>query len=376
MIPHNFTKKTILPLVAIFFIAIFLLFSGKNSSAQYGGGPTPTPACSSYGSCGACQPSDSCGWCFGSGQCKHGSGSGSDDGLCSGADWAWLAGSCSPTSTPTPTATPAPTATPTTAPTATPIPTSAPTATPVPPTATPTPIPVTCSGGAGGTLVNGINEGVSPEYYGLVSSYPNNLTCGPSAVYTCPAGSTTKVLLDYDTESSYDFVRIYNGSNSVLESLSGSSGGFVWKGPYATNTLKFGFSSDGSNSGGGFDVWKIECITTPTATPTPTPVSACFELPDCGGGRSCSESSCSALCTDPAKPDKCLAASGFGGAELYNGKRVVCCNFSGFGGGASGGGGAVRSWGPSPTATPTITPTPVCVPNSTRNVCSATSCNL
>jgi len=96
----------------------------------------------------------------------------------------------------------------------------------------------TCRGGAGGTLSAGVNSGAYPEYYGI-GSYANNVTCGPSSTYTCPSGYTTKIYIWYDTESSYDFVKIYNGSGILLENISGS-GGYLWKGPYDSNKLKFG----------------------------------------------------------------------------------------------------------------------------------------
>ena len=122
----------------------------------------------------------------------------------------------------------------------------------------------TCHGGAGGTLSTGINSGTYPEYYGIGKlvddTYPNSLTCTISKTYTCPSGNTTKIYINYDTESGYDFVKIYNGAGSLLENISGNSGGYVWKGPYSSNTLKFGFTSDSSVTKTGFDIWKIECI--------------------------------------------------------------------------------------------------------------------
>jgi hypothetical protein len=115
-----------------------------------------------------------------------------------------------------------------------------------------------CRGGAGGSLSSGVNVGSFPEYYGINNAW-NNVTCGPSAIYSCPAGSTTKVYFTYSTEINYDFVKIYNGASSLLEQFSGSSG-YTWVGPYAASSLKFGFSSDVSTPGAYFDVWKIECI--------------------------------------------------------------------------------------------------------------------
>lgn len=91
--------------------------------------PTTTPdPCTGFTTCGTCQPSDSCGWCKNLNQCKHGPSSGPDDGSCSGANWAWLTGSCT-TPTPTPTPTPIATHTPT-------------------PTSTPTPLPTDCDSAA------------------------------------------------------------------------------------------------------------------------------------------------------------------------------------------------------------------------------------
>jgi len=131
----------------------------------------------------------------------------------------------------------------------------------------------TCHGGAGGTLSTGINSGSFPEYYGIGklvdNTYPNNLTCTKSNTYTCPSGNTTKIYINYDTESGYDFVKIYNGAGTLLENISGNSGGYIWKGPYSSNTLKFGFTSDSSITKTGFDIWKIECIA--GAPPPPPP---------------------------------------------------------------------------------------------------------
>lgn len=159
--------------------------------------------------------------------------------------------------------------------------------------------PTTCGGGTGATLIDGNNYGTFPEYYSspgdYLSGYGNNLTCTTSLAYTCPAGDTMKVYLSYHTEASHGVVKILkNDGTTVLDSFSGDSGGYVLKGPYgpyATNSLKFSFTSDDRSSthnalvdGDGFYIYDITCI------PPPPPQCNGDYSPQCNNAPCCPNS--------------------------------------------------------------------------------------
>jgi hypothetical protein len=202
-----------------------------------------------------------------------------------------------PTRAPTPTPTRAPTPTPTRAPT--PTPTRAPTPTPTR-APTPTPTPIRCIDPVGGCQYAGCPVGES-EVVGV--------TC-PISGYVCCKATATNGVCYYATALPY----LCNPGTSINNN---------------ENATTWTWNCQGYNGG---TTSGLCTKTKPTPTPTPTPGGSCATLPDCGTGRSCSDSSCAGTCP-PADPDfigrtdKCLSTNAFGGtAADYNGKWAVCCD--------------------------------------------------
>ncbi|XP_046572708.1 hemicentin-1-like isoform X2 [Haliotis rubra] len=100
----------------------------------------------------------------------------------------------------------------------------------------------------GGRYTSTSGSFTSPNY---PSNYTDNITC----TYTVDVGSALVILSfqDFSTESGHDYVKVYNGSEVLMASLSGANVGHVLQ---PATSLRVVFTTDVSGSGRGFKaVW-------------------------------------------------------------------------------------------------------------------------
>ncbi|MDC1361780.1 GEVED domain-containing protein, partial [Crocinitomicaceae bacterium] len=105
---------------------------------------------------------------------------------------------------------------------------------------------------------------------GKAGNYLNSQD-GATTIYPASAGNMVRVdFTSFSTESSYDYVYIYDGNSTSASQVTGSPfSGSSLPGPFTSTasdgSLTIGFSSDGSNVSSGFDAM-ITCVTVPEIT--------------------------------------------------------------------------------------------------------------